>query len=132
MIRNNYTSFLGRSTVAQFIDSGQSDREIEIGMEHCYIVQEGDIITGYAITNDDVLHLIMIDVPYQNKGYGAKLLAFIEQQMFNHYPTIKLQTFEENGSAVRFYEKNGWRKKSVEHINEMDVNMLHMEKYRQL
>ncbi|MDL2324270.1 GNAT family N-acetyltransferase [Ruminococcaceae bacterium OttesenSCG-928-A16] len=116
--------------MAQFIDSGQSDREIEIGMEHCYIVQEGDIIAGFVITNDDVLHLIMIDVPYQNKGCGAKLLAFIEQQMFNHYPTIKVQTFEENSSAIRFYEKNGWRIKSVEHINEMGVNMLHMEKGR--
>lgn len=130
VILENYTPFLGQGNVAQYINSGQADTEIEDGIAHCYIMHRDEAVLGLAIVNDDILHLIMIDVPYQNKGYGAKLLAFIERQMFNHYPAIMLQTFEENSNTVRFYEKNGWRIKSAEYVDEMGMSMLHMGKDR--
>jgi GNAT superfamily N-acetyltransferase len=128
VIRNNYTSFLGQDNVAYFIDSGQSDKEIEDGIKSCFVMRQNETIIGYAVVRNDLLHLIMIDVPYQHKGYGVEFLAFIEQKMFDTYSEIKLQTFEKNIDTIRFYEKNGWAIKSVEHIEEMDMNMLHMVK----
>lgn len=128
VIINNYTSFLGYENVEYFIGSGQADKEILDGMEHCYIAGQGNTTIGFAVTNGSTLHLIMIDVPFQNKGHGAALLAFIEQKMFEDYPTIKLQTFEGNVNTVHFYEKKGWAIESVEYVEGMDMNMLHMQK----
>lgn len=49
-------------------------------------MQQDDVIVGFAIVMDDLLHLIMVDVPYQRMGYGAALLAYVEREMFMRYP----------------------------------------------
>ncbi|MGD9560413.1 MAG: GNAT family N-acetyltransferase, partial [Oscillospiraceae bacterium] len=131
VIQNNYTPFLGQGNVAQYIDSGQADADIEDGIGHCYVMCQDKAIFGFAIAHDDLLHLIMVDVPYQHQGYGAKLLAFIEREMFAHHPVIRLQTFEGNVNTARFYKTNGWSIQRVEYIDGMDMNMLHMEKGRE-
>ena len=79
VIYNNYISFLGHDLVNTFIDSGQSDQEIDDGIEDCIIMSTSTIPIGFAITKQNNLHLIMIDSDYQHKGWGTKFLAHIEQ-----------------------------------------------------
>lgn len=79
---------------------------------------------------DDLLHLIMIDVPYQEKRFGSALLTNVEQIMFNEYSVIRLQTFEDNVTAIRFYEDNGWAVEKKESVEGLGIKMLHMMKRR--
>lgn len=124
----NYTPFLGEETATAFIESGMSDKEIDDGINNCDIMLDNEKIIGFAITNEDILHLIMIDVPFQNKGYGSALLAKIEEKLFSVFKIIHLQSFEENISAVKFYLKNGWAIESREKIPELQKTMLRFEK----
>ncbi len=105
VITSNYTSFLGEEAVQNFIGSGLSDKEIDNGMEHCTLMICNGGIIGFSIMNDSLLHLIMICTAFQNKGYGSKLLAYIEDVLFKEHKTIHLQSFKENIQAVRFYLK---------------------------
>ena len=116
VIQHNYTPFLGHDNVTGFIESGQSDKEIENGIEHCHVMWQSETIIGYTVFTEELLHIIMIDVPYQHKGYGAELLAYAEREMFKHNSLIKLQTFEKNTPTICFYEKKGWAKKGMEYI----------------
>lgn len=128
VIRHNYTPFLGEDAVESFIGGGASDAEIEKGLERCAILVENDDIVGFAITDDDVLHLIMVAVEHQNKGYGAKLLAYIEKQMFSDFDSIRLQPFAENHATNEFYRKHGWTLASKQPQDDSPIQVLYFEK----
>ncbi len=128
VIMSNYTSFLGAEAVRNFIESGLSDKEINDGMEHCTLMICNNEIVGFSITNDSLLHLIMIDIACQNKEYGSKLLSYIEDVLFDKYETIHLQSFKENRQAVRFYLKNGWKIIEENPVPEIGKTMLLFEK----
>ncbi len=107
VIRHNYTSFLGTEATAAFIDSGMSDKEIEDGMESCAVLEEKGKVIAFAVTKENLLHLIMVDTPFQNAGYGRALLLHVENELFTRYSSICLQTFQENTAAAIFYLTTG-------------------------
>lgn len=117
----NYTSFLGLDAVEEFISSGMSDKEIDDGLINCTVMILEDTIIGFTITKENLLHLIMIDVPYQNQGYGSELLAYIEAYLFSEYDEIHLQTFLKNKNALKFYLKNGWISDESSSMNETEL-----------
>ncbi len=128
VIISNYTPFLGSGAVRAFIESGQSDREIDDGLENCTLMTGDGGVIGFAITDGPLLHLIMVDAACQNRGYGTELLAYVENMLFVKYPAIRLQTFEENRQAVRFYLRNGWKLAGKEALPEIGKTMLSFEK----
>ena len=128
VIRTNYTSFLGADAVDDFIKSGLADKEIDDGIDSCTVMVNETVILGFAILHDDLLHLIMVDVPYQGSGYGRMLLTKLEDHLFETYPTIHLQTFEDNTNAVQFYLKNNWVITKSEQIPSMNKTMLFFSK----
>ena len=128
VIQTNYSSFLGNVLVSQFIDSGASDAEIDCGIEHCVILQEKTQPVGFAIAIDNNLHLMMIMPEYQRVGYGTKLLAYMEQQMFERYPIINLQSFKDNAPANTFYRKNGWRETGEQVLDSSKIEVILFEK----
>lgn len=128
VIRKNYTSFLGAEMVDEFITSGLADKEIDDGIQACMLMFDDAALIGFAITSGDLLHLLMVDVPYQNRGYGRMLLQETENRLFETYDEIHLQTFEENSCAVQFYLKNGWRVTGSEVVPGMAKTMLYFSK----
>lgn len=114
--------------VQSFLESGQSDKEIDVGLDTCTIMTSDDVIVGFAIVNMDLLHLIMVAPEHQRKGYGSKLLAHIERQMFQEYPVITLQTFKNNTSAIVFYQKHGWHEAAEQMTDSIDVPMVFFKK----
>jgi ribosomal protein S18 acetylase RimI-like enzyme len=132
VINKNYAQFLGAEITTAFIESGESDREIDDGLTNCTLMTSDELIIGFAITNKDVLHLMMIDVPFQNMGHGQALLAHIEGKLFTSFNCIYLQTFRDNKPAISFYLKNGWKITGQEEVSELGVSMIHFEKNRRL
>lgn len=130
VIRHNYTPFLGEDAVESFIGGGASDAEIEKGFERCVIFAENGDIIGFAITDNDILHLIMIAVEHQNNGHGAKLLAHVEKQMFTDFDSIRLQSFSDNHATNEFYRKHGWALANEQPQDDSPIRVLHFEKRR--
>ncbi len=127
--RHNYIPFLGAEMVSAFIDGGMSDQEIDDGLDGCTVMLSGGCILGFAITKADLLHLIMVDVPFQGNGYGGKLLEHTERELFQTYAVIRLQSFRQNAGAVRFYLRKGWHVIAEEAFEETGT-MLTLEKTR--
>lgn len=130
VIQENYTPFLGEDKVRDFIESGQSDKEIDDGLDACTLMMSDEAIAGFAIVNAGLLHVIMVAPECQGKGYGSKLLAHIEQQMFVAHPVITLQTFANNKEAIAFYRKCGWREVEQQTIDGMDIPLVVFQKSR--
>ena len=104
-----YRSFLGNEGVDSFINSGESDRELQKHIESCDVALREDAIVGFAIYFDDLIHLMMIDVRLHRNGIGSLLLAHTESQLFARgHKTIRLETIEGNHQAINFYVMNGW------------------------
>jgi GNAT superfamily N-acetyltransferase len=116
--------------VASFLHSGMADKEIDDGIQNCVILCCEKKIIGFAIANADLLHLLMVDVPYQNSGYGSALLRYIEDKLFAEFDSIHLRTFKENNPAVFFYMKNGWSITDNEEVPTIGKAMLKFEKKR--
>ena len=119
---------MGIDNVNLFIASGQSDKEIEDGIDNCFVMLKANNIVGFAIIHDSMLHLIMVDTEYQNKGYGAELLTYIENEIFKKHSQITLQSFEKNEPTNQFYLKNGWHIKGKQIIDDLNINTLIFEK----
>ncbi len=108
-----------------YIDSGASDNEIEMNIANCVIMKLSGIPIGFGILLDNKIHLIMIDVRYQNQSHGTAFLSYLEDRLFEKYQTIELQTFSSNSVAKNFYLKNNWTI-----LTEEDANMLTLVKSR--
>lgn len=52
VISHNYAPFLGIDNVNMFIASGQSDKEIEDGIDNCFVMLKANHIVGFAIIYD--------------------------------------------------------------------------------
>ena len=119
-IDKSYRSFLGDERVDWFINSGESDREVQKHIENCDVLLKENAIVAFTIYFKDVIHLMMVDVCLHRTGIGSRLLAHSETQLFARgNTTIRLETFEGNQQAINFYVKNGWsvttRKEDKEH-----------------
>lgn len=128
VISTNYIPFMGIEMATDFIERGMSDKEIDDNIDNCTLMLLDNSIIGFSIAQEDVLHLIMIDVPYQKKGYGGLLLSYMEKNIFNQYETIRLQTFQENKDTVQFYLNKGWLISGKEYMPEFDKTMLSFKK----
>ena len=70
-IDGSYPSFLGDEGVDSFINSGESDRELQKHIESCDVALSEDAIVGFAIYFDDLIHLMKVDVFLHHLGIGS-------------------------------------------------------------
>jgi GNAT superfamily N-acetyltransferase len=108
-IDKSYRSFLGDELVDWFLNSGESDKELENQLVNCDVLVLDTSIAAFAIYFDDLIHLMMVDAYLHRNGLGARLLAHTETQLFNSGNTvIRVETFEGNQQAINFYKKYNW------------------------
>lgn len=104
-----YRAFLGDDGVNWFINSGESDRELQKHIDSSDVLIKENMPVAFAIYFDDLIHLMMVDVDLHREGFGSQLLAHCEQQLFHRgHVTIRLETFEGNQQAINFYKRNDW------------------------
>lgn len=125
-----YRSFLGNEGVDWFINSGESDKELETNLSNCDVLLQDNSIVAFTIYFDDLIHLMMVDVNLHRNGLGSKLLSHSEGQLFNQGNSIiRLETFEGNQQAINFYKKNGWSLVKKEKDKEHDFFRIFFEKH---
>lgn len=103
-----YRCFLSDENVESFLNSGFLESYPQDHLERCTVILCGGKIAGYSVSKDDLIDLMMIDVQHQRNGLGAKLLGHCELALFAQHEQIRLESFEENEQADRFYRNNGW------------------------
>lgn len=111
-IRTNDSAFLPLEAIERFMDSGDSDRDIDTGWRRGLTALKGETICGYAIVNAPLLHIIMVSPEFQGIGVGSTLLAHCEVLLSERNPRMTLECFEENQDACAFYRRNGWREET--------------------
>jgi ribosomal protein S18 acetylase RimI-like enzyme len=58
-----------------------------------------------------VVHRLCVDPAYQGNGLGNRLMDFAEEYAKQHaYASIRLDAYTGNPSAIRLYERRGYRK----------------------
>ncbi|MHC6201954.1 GNAT family N-acetyltransferase [Breznakiellaceae bacterium SP9] len=106
--QDTYTQIFGPKFVAYHIASGQIRKELDEYLEQCIIMYQDTVLIGFAITIDNTIRDIYIDIPYQHKGHGTVFLQHIEDLLFAQYETIELGTYNTNTNAMNFYARHGW------------------------
>ncbi len=125
-----YRSFLGDEGVDWFINSGESDKELETHFLNCDVLIKDNSIAAFTIYFDDLIHLMMVDVNLHRSGLGSKLLSHSEKQLFNqNNSVIRLETFSGNQQAINFYEKNSWSIVREEQDKDHDFVRVYFEKH---
>ena len=128
-IDRSFRSFLGDEGVDSFINSGESDQELQKHIENCDVVLREEAIVAFAIYFNDLIHLMMVDVRLHRTGIGSRLLAHTEIQLFGRgRKTIRLETFEGNHQAINFYIKSGWSVTTKSKDKEHDFIRVFFEK----
>ena len=124
-----YRSILGDESVDSYINSGESDRELQKHIDNCDVLLKENDIVAFTIYFNDLIHLMMVDVCLHRTGIGSRLLAHSETQLFARgNTTIRLETFEGNHQAINFYLKNGWSSTTKQKDKELDLNRVCFEK----
>ncbi|MEG0128996.1 MAG: GNAT family N-acetyltransferase [Clostridium sp.] len=108
-------------------DSNTIEEDIKGG--HAHVIRDGDNYMAYVAINslqspeyssvkwltegDNVLvvHRLSVHPSYQGMGLGKKMLKFIEDEgKNNNYQSIRLDTYSENTTSNKLYEKYGYQK----------------------
>jgi ribosomal protein S18 acetylase RimI-like enzyme len=71
----------------------------------------GSLIVGYIIASlketSPYIHKFIVRKEFRSMSIGEKILAFFEKNLSDKgFSLIKLAVREDNGMAIRFYEKN--------------------------
>lgn len=132
VMRNNYSAFLGESTVEDYISSGVADKEIEENVLTISVLtaseqeDQGDDILAYAIQKEDLIHMLMVRVGCQHQGIGSYLLQHVMDKMLKEYNTLRIETFANNIPAIGCYEKMGWQRQAIKEVPEMGLTLIEM------
>lgn len=90
-----------------------------------YILETEDKKIGWfnlKQIKDIVIFGMIIDKPFQNKGYGQLTLEIIEKEAKNlGAKKVKLNVFEDNTIARRIYQKAGFKEIRKEVVMEKDL-----------
>lgn len=108
VIDRNYRAFLGDEAVDFFIGSGASDQYIAESIADTTLAVLGDEVVGMCVCKDDLIDLVMVRNDRQGQGIGSALIELIGRELLGRYPSIRVECFEKNTGANRFYVKNGW------------------------
>lgn len=104
-----YVDFMGEEMVNGYLSSGASDNEVDKHISNTFVaVDDNEVVMGYVVAIDDLIHIMMVSPEHQRKGIGAQLLSFAEKKIHNDNLKPTLETFETNIQAMNFYLKNGW------------------------
>ena len=107
-IGTSYRPFLGDAAVDGFLSGGAVEAMVAETVDRCRVLELDGRIAGCAITEGDLLDLMMIEPASHRMGLGSQLLAHVEGELFGQYPEIRLESFAPNDQANAFYRKHGW------------------------
>ena len=112
-----YRRFLGVDKIVELVESGAINQYIVANLKRHYcpvqLIEREPV--GFAVCQENVIGMLMIDYRYHRRGLGTQLLAHCEAEMFQAYSALGLRCFEQNDVAKQFFHKHGWRETLTHH-----------------
>jgi len=94
-----YKIIFDKNIISAFVLNKEYDKE--------YINGEWE----YNGNNFIVLHRLCLNIQYQNKDFGTKIMLYIENYLKNNsIYSIRLDAFSKNPIALKLYNKLGYKK----------------------
>lgn len=80
-------------------------KETYIPLSEIFVYEDEEGIKGFiSICNNDYIGALFVDINYQGKGIGTKLLDFAK----NGHENLQLAVYAENKRSLHFYQKSGF------------------------
>lgn len=130
VINLNYRSFLSEEIVDFFINSGSSNQYIEENINDLFVAVFNEELVGICVCKANLIDMLMIKNEYQGKNIGSYFFNQISENLFKVYEQIRLESFENNTKANRFYIKNGWEIEKICFDEEINGNKVYFYKNR--
>ena len=89
-----------------------------------------DKIVGMCICKENLIDLFMIQNETQNQGIGRAFINMISEELLKKYPRIRVECFEKNVKANRFYVRNGWLQEKIVFDEEISDNRIYYHKMK--
>ncbi len=100
--------YLGDEAVDWYINSGSCDNDMANDIPNMTLLLENDKIIGMMIWHEELMHFLMIDIPYHGTGAAQYFCEQIIPEKLEQYGQLKLECFDANERGNAFYIKSGW------------------------
>lgn len=104
----NNREFLPDEKVDAFLESEFFESEVTDYVGEIDVLLFDEDIIGMCRFDKNTLESLMIDCDYQGTGAASYFLNQLLNKKFGQYNEIKLECFQANKRARRFYEKQGF------------------------
>ncbi|MCL6270653.1 hypothetical protein M3P05_12025 [Sansalvadorimonas sp. 2012CJ34-2] len=89
---DNRTDYIGRDDVLSIIQSGELENECRRLLDHTYVAENKDGISGLVIIRDGAIERLMVQGDYQGLYVGDYLYNFAFSKVGNQPQEIKVLT----------------------------------------
>lgn len=79
-------------------------KEVYFPMSQSHVLEVKGVIVGFISLIDEYIAALFVSPQEQGKGYGKIILDYAK----DHKRSMNLKVYQENESAIRFYQKNGF------------------------
>ncbi len=124
-----YGSFLDVEAMRRWSEGDELDKYIRARLGSLLVADDHDGISGLVAVEDDLIGQLWVAPERRSEGIGAVLLAAAEALIRERGHTrLRVEVFEPNIGAIRFYERHGWTRQDTYREPLSDVDMIRMVK----
>lgn len=104
-LNKNFSKYYSKETMDYFKTWYTKEKIIKYAKDFdFYVIEENNMVIGSGALNKNEIKTFFIDSKFQGKGYGKKLLSFLEKKC--KYNIIHLTSFH---NSTKFYKKQGYK-----------------------
>lgn len=100
--------YLGDKAVDWYINSGECDKDMKNDICNMLVLIYQQKIIGMMIWHNELLHFLMIDIPYHGTGAAKYFCENVIPKKLEEFKEIHVECFDKNERGNAFYEKMGW------------------------
>jgi GNAT superfamily N-acetyltransferase len=104
-----YGGFLDQEKMKPWVEGEATDNYVASMLANMLVAVDGDRIDGVVAIAGDTIDLVWVRIEKRGRGIGTALMAATENAIRRRgHPNARLEVFEPNRDAIRFYEARGW------------------------
>ena len=124
-----YGSFLAEEKIKPWIEGNETDKYVGSMLGDMLVAMHEEGIVGVVSIASNTIDLVWVAPAKRGHGIGTALLTAAEDLIWkSSYSTARLEVFEPNSDAIRFYETHGWKRQEVYPDPVAGVDKVLMEK----